>query len=310
MDGGARRSELPVGQQPAQRLLLYGSDVPHSDVILSAAQPWVSTFKVGARQSLGETTKKLSWYSDRAEKVAGDDVFASAALVFVQGVEGTICVTKSGGMIDESTIEHPEVASFFEALAGLLVRPPRIDVLGSNLSSSSKGKALVKQLAATYGLNVVAVPSLAEIERSDVEMARSAKLPGRTADSTYFRTSLLAQWKGSLEKPSLWDRLAWPLYELSPHPGSRWLRRAHWLQRVMVLLAASVGILVVLARIGVRPDAFSGDASASIQAVGAVALSLLVYIYLRYICWIIWMAGVLVLAFFMWLCGPLRAAFR
>jgi hypothetical protein len=78
----------------------------------------------------------------------------------------------------------------------------------------------------------------------------------------------------------------------------------------MVLLAASVGILVVLARIGVRPDAFSGDASASIQAVGAVALSLLVYIYLRYICWIIWMAGVLVLAFFMWLCGPLRAAFR
>ena len=56
---------LPPPPQPP-RLLLCGSDVPDHDVLLSAAQPWVSVFMVDVGRSLGETAQKLRWYSERA----------------------------------------------------------------------------------------------------------------------------------------------------------------------------------------------------------------------------------------------------
>jgi hypothetical protein len=133
--------------------------------------------------------------------------------------------------------------------------------------------------------------------RSDDE---SSELTGTICD-TYFQSSQLAQWKGSLEKPSLLDmhgNLAWPSLELSPHPGKRWLRRAHCVSRLAVLLVVSVALVVVLARTGVRPY---GDADADARAVGAVALALVAYIHVRYLCWVVYAAGVLCLAFAMYI---------
>eukprot|EP01045_Picozoa_sp_COSAG04_P005764 COSAG04_NODE_271_length_18505_cov_15.097957_10_plen_333_part_00 len=313
-DDVARQPEEPEPQPPPQppRLLLCGSDVPDHDVLLSAAQPWVSVFMVDVGRSLGETAQKLRWYSERAaadkSATAANEPFASAALVLVEPhrVEGTIRVTSCrGGEIDERTVERPEVVGFFAALAALLAEPPRIHVVGCDFNASRKDAALVKQLASVHGVDVVGAASLAEVGRrskaDDVEMARSPELTDhRTEENPYFRASQLAEWTGSLEKPTLLGRhLAWPSLELSPHPGRRWLRRAHWLVRAAALLAASVGIVAVLARTGLRVVGTDG------RAVGAVALSLTAYLYLPYLLWMVWVIGVFVLAFLMWLCEPL-----
>ena len=95
-DDVARLPEDPPPQPP--RLLLCGSDVPDHDVLLSAAQPWVSVFMVDVGRSLGETAQKLRWYSERAadkSAPAANEPFASAALVLVEPhrAEGTIRVT-------------------------------------------------------------------------------------------------------------------------------------------------------------------------------------------------------------------------
>ena len=99
-DDVARLPEEPEPQPPPQppRLLLCGSDVPDHDVLLSAAQPWVSVFMVDVGRSLGETAQKLRWYSERAadkSATAANEPFASAALVLVEPhrAEGTIRVT-------------------------------------------------------------------------------------------------------------------------------------------------------------------------------------------------------------------------
>ena len=283
------------------RLLLCASTVPEKGTLLSAVQPWVTVLEYDHAASLAELAVKLTWVSDRADRSSSNavDSFQSAALLVSHGArdgaEGKLEITR-GSTIDRCNVDAEDTASFFHELLELLSPSAQLDILGGTVGATPKGEALLAELSSRYKLQVSSSATFGAPSRSpDIEMERGSIAADSRLEAVYFQPALLRQWKGTLTKPSLVDALGnikWPSLPLSPHP--RCVRAAPWPARLLLLLMASCGIVVVASRIGLRDF---GNKEADLQALCFVATALLAYLYCRYLLWLLWAAGIFVLAF-------------